>query len=319
MSRRTQRNDEAPSHDSFLDIVANIVGILIILVVVVGVRVKNLPVTASIAAADTAMEKELLRDVAEVQAVRGDVLEIDRQIKQTERVTLVERMRRDRLALAVAVAKQELDQRRQNLDADARVDFELRQDLSHAKFQLEQAQSRLASAEAIRAEPAEIENRPTALSQTVNRHEVHFQVRGGRVVRVPFEELMQRVLTDYRLKASRVFDPAELTGTVGPEDGFRVRYIVGHNHQNFEFIPVAKDLGETADEALGDGSAFRRSLSQLSSGRTSITLWAYEDSFGSFQRLKKELYRLGFHVAARPMPNGIPISASSQGSKSSAQ
>lgn len=46
-ARRSQRPDQTASFgsDSFLDIVANIVGILIILIVIVGVRVKNAPVT----------------------------------------------------------------------------------------------------------------------------------------------------------------------------------------------------------------------------------------------------------------------------------
>ena len=50
-----------------------------------------------------------------------------------------------------------------------------------------------------------------------------------------------------------------------------------------------------------------------------ITLWTYPGSFDDFRKLKKELYRLGFPVAARPLPDGVPISASSQGSKSTAE
>lgn len=45
MTRRSPRENDQPGHDSFLDIVSNIVGILIILVMVTGVRAKNdLPV-----------------------------------------------------------------------------------------------------------------------------------------------------------------------------------------------------------------------------------------------------------------------------------
>ena len=47
MRNRRAKEDAASGHDSFLDIVANIVGILIILVMVVGVRARNAPVQAS--------------------------------------------------------------------------------------------------------------------------------------------------------------------------------------------------------------------------------------------------------------------------------
>ena len=44
MSRRTARAELGFGSDSFLDIIANIVGILIILIVVAGMRVSNAPV-----------------------------------------------------------------------------------------------------------------------------------------------------------------------------------------------------------------------------------------------------------------------------------
>ncbi|MEY3459635.1 MAG: Ribonuclease, partial [Planctomycetota bacterium] len=56
MSRRTQRSDLEFGSDSFLDVVCNIVGILIILIVVVGVRVQRQPrqpVTPPVATAQT--------------------------------------------------------------------------------------------------------------------------------------------------------------------------------------------------------------------------------------------------------------------------
>ena len=54
MRYRRAKEEAASGHDSFLDIVANIVGILIILVMVVGVRARNAPVQASPVADDVA-------------------------------------------------------------------------------------------------------------------------------------------------------------------------------------------------------------------------------------------------------------------------
>ncbi len=50
-----------------------------------------------------------------------------------------------------------------------------------------------------------------------------------------------------------------------------------------------------------------------------ITVWVYEDSFGTFAPLRKELHARGFQVAARPLPYGLPIGGSLDGSKSEAE
>jgi hypothetical protein len=57
----------------------------------------------------------------------------------------------------------------------------------------------------------------------------------------------------------------------------------------------------------------------MSPNTYTITIWTYPDSFPEYARLKKELYELGYAVAARPLPHGMAIGASPRGSKSSAQ
>ena len=83
--------------------------------------------------------------------------------------------------------------------------------------------------------------------------------------------------------------------------------------------PVADNLGETVNEAMRPNSQFRLALANRRAKDATITLWTYPDSFDDFRRVKKELYRLGFPVAARPLPEGVPISGSSSGSKSTAE
>jgi hypothetical protein len=45
----------------------------------------------------------------------------------------------------------------------------------------------------------------------------------------------------------------------------------------------------------------------------------YPDGFEAFRQIRKELYRLGYTVAARPLSAGTSISGSPDGSKSAAQ
>jgi len=78
-------------------------------------------------------------------------------------------------------------------------------------------------------------------------------------------------------------------------------------------------LGEPIDAALAEGSLFRRRLAQLNPERTTITVWIYPESFEDFRRLKKDLFHLGFTTAARPLPEGMYIGGSPDGSRSAAQ
>jgi hypothetical protein len=125
--------------------------------------------------------------------------------------------------------------------------------------------------------------------------------------------------------------------TVGPIGGFRMRFTIvrrqasretqlrtGQSGMHAELLrwtlaPASLQLGETVDEALAERSRFRAVLSGYRPGRTTVTVWTYEDGFSSFRVLKKELYLLGFDTAARPLSIGMPISGSPDGSRSAAQ
>ncbi len=131
-------------------------------------------------------------------------------------------------------------------------------------------------------------------------------------------------------------DLPEFSGTVGPDGGFRLRYVMQREEVSIEtqlktgrgtygslkrwtLIPVSNELGETIEAALAEGSNFRQTLASLRPGKTTLTLWIYPDSFAEFRQLRKELYRLNYAVAGRPLPEGTPIGGSPKGSKSAAE
>jgi len=171
----------------------------------------------------------------------------------------------------------------------------------------------------------------------VDDDEAHFQIRAGRITFVPLDDLVKRLKDDAQQKLYKLRSQAELTETIGPMGGFRLRYTLqrfetpveemvatgrGGVHvrmTHFELIPVSAELGEPVDVALGPSSEFRQIVSGLRPGRTTITLWTYPDSFGSFRRVKKELFRMGFPTAGRPLPEGLFIGGSPEGSKSRAE
>ena len=128
-----------------------------------------------------------------------------------------------------------------------------------------------------------------------------------------------------------------MTDTVGPVEGFRLRYTLerhdvspeelratGHGGsyvrlRRWSLVPTSNDLGEPVRLALDQGSDFRQKLAKILPGRTTITIWVYPDGFDAFREIRKELYRQNYVIAARPLPTGEPIAGSPNGSKSAAQ
>ena len=87
----------------------------------------------------------------------------------------------------------------------------------------------------------------------------------------------------------------------------------------WELIPTSAQLGESLQDAIAEGSRLNARLARLDPESTTITLWTYPDSFEAYATLKQELHRLGFDAAARPLPRGVRIAGSPNGSRSTAQ
>jgi hypothetical protein len=150
------------------------------------------------------------------------------------------------------------------------------------------------------------------------------------------DRLLERFKADVRRQMYKLMDLPELTDTVGPEGGFRLRYTMERRDVSVEtqvrtgqgayvqlkqytLIPTSSELGEPIQTALAEGSEFGQRLAGLRPGKTTITVWVYPDSFAAFRQLRKDLYGRGFAVAGRPLPDGVPIGGSPGGTKSAAE
>ena len=152
MLRSTRQNDTAPGHDSFLDIVANIVGILIILVMVIGVRVKHTPVVTSIPNANAEDVAGLQRDSELERSLHGDVLTASTEIEDLQREAALHGRQRDLLATAVASLEHEINARRQQMDAESQAAFDLQRSVAESRAHLDQLIRARLEAEATRPE-----------------------------------------------------------------------------------------------------------------------------------------------------------------------
>lgn len=335
MPRRVQENTEAVNPDSFLDIVASVVSIMIIMVVMEGTRIKNTPVTAAIPSdpATTELEKE----VREEQTMQGDIQKAVQSINQLKQEAAEKCLQRDILITAVSVLEQKVESHRRELDEEKRQQFDLARNLSDAKLQLTQLEQARQQVETTESAPTVVENYPTPISRLVDSNEAHFQLSGGAIIHIPMQELLEQFQADARRKVNKLRDTSEITELIGPVDGFRLKYTLERHDitpeearatgkmgsivqlKKWVLVPVVDALGEPPDVALSQNSAFNKALSKLKPGHHTITIWTYEDSFDAFRQIRKELYRLGFTTAARPLPQGQPITGSPEGSKSAAQ
>jgi hypothetical protein len=335
MRRPIPQHNEAINSDSFLDIVASVVSIMIIMVVMEGSRIKNAPVKVSIP--DSPVTVELKREMGAEQTMRADVFKAAEEVRNLAKETIARGMQRDVLATMVSAVEQKIQQRRQQLDATKQADFDLARRLSESRFQLDQLVAERKQLENTAAAPIVIESYPTPISRAVDGPEAHLLISNGRVVFVPIEPLLKQFESHARERAYKLRDQQQLTEMVGPVDGFRLRYTLeryeispeaarqtgrGGSYarlQKWTIIPAANDLGEPVRLALQQGSDFRQALAKVLPGRTTITIWVYPDGFEAFRQIRKELYRLNYIIAARPLPPGESISGSPDGSKSAAQ
>ena len=339
MARAREMETEAVNADSFLDIVASVVSIMIILFVMTGLKIKNTPVTvtAAISAAAAQTKAELAGDLTAEEAMREEVLKTDRQVKDVQREAVRRQQERDMLATAVAAIQRQTQGTEQELSAQSQQDSELDRGILEARLLLSDLERQRWTIESAPAAPLEIESYPTPVSRAVEGHEIHFQLRRGRLALIPLDPLLEDLKTNFEHNMSKLRDMPEMTETVGPEGGFRMRYTAervdtppeeaiktrhGGSYAHFKLwtlIPSSDELGETLEEALRADSRFHQVLGNPRTKNSTITIWVYPDSFDAFRVIRKDLYRAGFPVAARPLSEGKPIAGSPNGSKSAAE
>lgn len=181
-----------------------------------------------------------------------------------------------------------------------------------------------------------LEHRLAPVSKAVVENEIHFRLAAGRIAHVPLEGLLERLKDQVSSRRSLVAKFHRYNGAVGPVQGFRMEYVVQRDSlpplqaldyatspyrisvSRWQIHPTDTLVAETVEDALRLGSRFRQIL-ERTYPETAITIWLYPDDFEHFHRLRQFAHQLDLRVAARPLPEGFPITASPSGSRSSSQ
>lgn len=343
--RKSDIQADAPGQDSFLDVVANLVGIMIILIMVVGFAAKKAIVeetTASLAASAPSaasrdqLEKELQDSEKATKAVEEDIDKSLQMIEREKFEVAFRRSERDRVLTLITAAERAIQDRRGELDSTQKEQFDISKQLAFAKSQLDEIQRAKSAAERAGPIPGVIEHLPTPMAKTVFGKELHFRLLGHRLAYVPWDELVERLKADAPHRVSKLKDASRITETIGPVQGFWMRYTLKRTERHiqtaggsgvqqrveldrFTIMSERDDFGETLESALAPQSELHTILRGSDPSRATVTVWVYPDSFGDFRFIKQDLFKLGFLCAARPLPDGHPIGGSPEGSRSSAQ
>jgi hypothetical protein len=348
--RRSHREKIFFSFDSFLDVVANVIGIIIRLILVAWVGARSY--TAAMQFTDAESEPTT---------------------KAVSVVLPVPKRSDDPLASKLDLAKQELMETRnqlldklQNLQGTkekTRLTSAQVAELARKNAELEQEQRRLEkeleakgqsvqlaslSLDALRRRGQELADQVKTLqtlpvptkqlhyhapvSRAVSGDEVFFECRGGRVTFIDMPAFMHEIhdhmddIPDLLRKEAKV---RRVTNAVG---AFRLQYVFereqsfGESPGNFRYgmsgwvvEPILFKRGESQSEALKPQSDFHRIADAIDPNQAVVTFWVYSDSFEIFRALRDYLYERDVEVAGRPLPMNGPIAASRHGTKSRGQ
>ncbi len=336
MRRFRDSSVQGEGHDSFLDIVANLVGVLIILVMVVAVRARDGAVDEQRAQTSSLEPVDVESARFEAEGIREDIQRIEQLLQRQAMEIAYREKERDKVLQELRVLELLVQQQESHLDTSQQEKLQKQAMLDDLKHQLEDLQQARQTVEQMQSQPKVIQHRPTPMAKTVFGTEIHFRLFQGRIAYIPWDQLIERLKQDAQQKARNLSGEGKLTELIGPIGGFRMRYQLGVRRylanttdgprmrqglqlEQFELIPVDPTMGEGVASAIEEGSRFLQTLGSFSSQRATVTIWVYPESFIQFQQIKTLLHQRGFACAGRPLPAGALISGSPSGSLSAAQ
>jgi hypothetical protein len=352
--RRRPRREIAFSFDSFLDVVANVVGIILRLILVAWVGAQSysplddqcceppppptpLPAPLVLPAPTSPLAPEVARARAELRETRGRLRE------QSERLGPVrEQTRQGAAALkAVRARRQKLEQERALIERNIGERGQASRALGLA-LQALSARSKqlLADLDALRKAPLlkKTYRYRTPVSQPVTQ-EVMFECRAGRVTLIDVASLEDKMRQQARAGEKELRQHWEMSGVTPPIGAFRLRYVYDRERTlledkvavppesatfryslaSYQIEPIVPQRGESGDKALAAGSQFRNVVDRLAPQQTAVTLWVYPDSFPLYRQLRDYLHDRDMVVAGRPLLEGALIGMSRRGTASRGQ
>ncbi len=265
MRRRVKDTQDDQNYDSFLDIVANLVGILVILIMVIGVRARQVITEApseapsgdaqavATAPASVAPELPAVLDAADPpgltqgkanlelerqraisQELQSSIHEVATYTEEVTRAAVVKAEERNQLQLAVAMARGAIDKRTQALKLNQQTQLAVASQLDTRRNELARLNQQIDSVQAATSETTVLKNRPTPMAKLVFGNEEHFRLEAGRLTYVPITEMIGELTQDAKNNRWKLENANTITELLGPRDGFMMKYTFGRARRTVE-------------------------------------------------------------------------------------
>jgi hypothetical protein len=347
--RRPQRGQITFGFDCFLDLVTNLIGIIVRLILVAWVGARSYSATMNWSEDGPPSTEPAPRVVddplhAELERTRRALDEA--RARLLAQLDDLDGSRRRSAAAEAELAS--LSGRRYQLTAEAGSAGVQRAQRAGAVHQtaLSLAELRQRSGalvqeiKALESQPAQTKvfRYHAPVSRAVYDDQLRFECRHGRVTFIDMTGMVAEMKSglDERLRVLRTqWSVSDVTGPAGP---FRLRYTFFREKTSLEasargpldsvsvqlgyhlvLEPLSEFRGETLAAALAPGSEFRTLVDRLDPRLTVVTFHVYADSFPLFRQLRDYLYERDIEVAAAPQPGSDPIAFSPQGAISRGQ
>ncbi|MDO4586357.1 MAG: hypothetical protein Q4C95_03575 [Planctomycetia bacterium] len=349
-SRQSEINQDG--QDSFLDIVSNVVGILIILVMIAGVQVRavhpessqknkselnedsSLTVSPLKEKESIEEKKTYIQITNDFEKIKEKVLTVKNEVEELNTQLMLVRQEADgadadhkNLIDNIAKLEASIELESKKLDQSLQTVFELNQEINRQNQEKEQLQRTKDSLTQNRPKATVLENVPTPLSKKVEGHEGYFRLKNGRISHVPMNVFVERVRGYFQ--NYRDIQNTEIDQTIGPIEQYSFRFLASlhqsrekneieliYRFDYGECLPTNDEIGESFEMALKPDSQFRKKLSLYLRESSTITLFVYPDSFALLRDIKAFLIKNNYSIAVRPLAMNQPIAISPDGTKS---
>lgn len=352
--RRTQR--EIPfSFDSFLDVVANVVGIILRLILVAWVGARSYHPDGGVVAPPIVQEQtaEAVDPHLPPDPLADEIEQRRRELEAAQRrlldqVHLWEQAKdqKTQAATELSTASERVESLKGERAAAERAAAEHGKGVQTAVLSLPDLENRLqlvnTEIDGLKKLPLPPKNSlryKTPVSQPLQSEELFFECHGGRVSVIDVGAMLEEMHRDRGEKAKLLATQWEVEGVTGSVGAFRMHYALERERgpvagpagaapapeSEFNYSvswmiePLNEERGEAEIAALQPGSDFRKVVDAIDPKVTAVTFWVYADSFPVYRRLRDLLHERDFVVAGRPMLEGMPIGSSRHGTASRGQ
>lgn len=346
--RRRRRPDKEIhfSFDSFLDVVANVVGIIIKLILVawVGARTyKGLeipetytPNTPNITETKLADSSDpLVKSIFDKSKNKATIEAMLTSKKNTLNDEVKEKGLMEQKVYQLNGSLKALLEQEKNINKLINESSEINKNtpvnLAKIKSRSEQLNDEIETLKKTKGAKNELKYK-TPVSRTLQSEEMIFECKNGRITPVDIGAMLEEVsgrMQELGEKLRKQWELEEVSQNYG---AFKIKYTlerersaleiaslngIPDERSNFRFSltgwvleSLDPERGETLEQALNPNSEFMKIIDSLDQNQTAVTFCVYPDSFTIYRRIRDLLHEKNIVVAGRPLNFDAPIAMS---------